>query len=69
MINGLGVVMATMNGSSEAAASGIGGWFDAVTYMAGLSGGSWATGSFMANGGLLPTDLVNQVSHFLPLAP
>jgi hypothetical protein len=55
--------MATMNQSSEAAASGIGGWFEGVSYQAGLSGGSWATGSFVANGGILPTDLVNQVSE------
>lgn len=54
--------MATMNQSSEAAASGVGGWFEGVSYQAGLSGGSWATGSFVANGGILPTDLVNQVS-------
>jgi lysophospholipase len=54
--------MGTMNQSAEAAASGIGGWFDAVSYQAGLSGGSWGTGSFMANGGALPTDLVNNVS-------
>jgi hypothetical protein len=54
--------MATMNQSSEAAASGIGGWFDGVSYQVGLSGGSWATGSFVANGGMLPTDLINQVS-------
>ncbi|GFZ51352.1 Lysophospholipase [Saitozyma sp. JCM 24511] len=58
---GLGGVMGTMNQSAEAAASGIGGWFDAVSYQAGLSGGSWGTGSFMANGGALPTDLVNNV--------
>jgi len=58
---GLGGVMATMNASTEAAQSGIGGWFDGVTYMAGLSGGSWGTGTFMANGGQLPTDLVNNV--------
>ena len=54
--------MATNNGSSEAAASGVGGWFEALTYMTGLSGGSWGTGSFMANDGILPTDLVNNVS-------
>ena len=57
----MGGVMATMNQSTEAAASGIGGWFDGMSYMAGLSGGSWATGSFMANGGPLPLDLVNNV--------
>jgi len=61
MVVGSGGVMATMNQSSEAAASGIGGWFEGVSYQAGLSGGSWATGSFVANGGILPTDLVNQV--------
>lgn len=61
MINGLGMAMATMNGSSEAAASGVGGWMDAMSYMTGLSGGSWATGSFVANDGMLPTDLINQV--------
>ena len=38
---GLGGVMATMNQSSEAAASGIGGWFQGLSYMAGLSGGAW----------------------------
>jgi lysophospholipase len=54
--------MATMNQSAEAAASGIGGWLNGISYMSGLSGGSWATGSFMANGGMLPTDLVNDVS-------
>jgi lysophospholipase len=37
--------------------NGTGGWMDAVTYMAGLSGGSWAAGSFVANGGAMPTDL------------
>ena len=57
----LGMVQGTMNQSSEAAASGIGGWLDAMSYMAGLSGGSWGTGSFMANGGMLPSDLVTNV--------
>lgn len=50
-----------MNESSEAAESGTGGWLDAVTYMAGLSGGSWATATFIANGGQLPTDMVDDV--------
>ncbi len=59
------MVMGTMNASTEAAASGIGGWFDGVTYMAGLSGGSWGTGSFIANGAPLPTDLINDVSGLL----
>ena len=56
------MVMATMNDSSEAAASGVGGWYQGLTYMAGLSGGSWGTGTFMANGGVLPLDLINNVS-------
>jgi hypothetical protein len=55
--------MGTMNSSEEAAASGLGGWLDGVTYMAGLSGGSWGTGSFMANGGMSPLDLVNNVGR------
>jgi lysophospholipase len=58
----MGVVMATMNQSTEAQESGTGGWLDAVTYMAGLSGGSWATGTFIANGGQLPTDMIDNVS-------
>ena len=51
-----------MNQSSEAAESGTGGWMDAVTYMAGLSGGSWATATYIANGGQLPSDMVDNVS-------
>ena len=54
--------MATMNASAEAATSGVGGWYEGVTYMAGLSGGSWGTGTFMANGGPLPLDLITTVS-------
>ena len=61
---GLGMVMGTMNASMEAAMSGIGGWFDGVSYMAGLSGGSWGTGTFMANGGPLPSNLITTVSIF-----
>ncbi|KAL7420921.1 Lysophospholipase 1 [Cryptotrichosporon argae] len=61
MINGLGMAMGLMNASSESAAALTGGWFDGMTYMAGLSGGSWATGSFFANGGPLPTELVENV--------
>lgn len=61
MINGLGQTMALMNASDEASKAGTGGWLDAVSYMAGLSGGSWATGSFLANNGTLPTDLVKNV--------
>ena len=55
--------MGTMNDSSEAAASGIGGWFDGASYMVGLSGGSWATGTLMANGGRSPLDLAQNVSR------
>jgi lysophospholipase len=51
-----------MNESTEAANSGIGGWSEGVTYMAGLSGGSWGTGTWMANDGALPTDLAANVS-------
>lgn len=50
-----------MQQDPEAASSGVGGWLDAVSYMSGLSGGSWATGSFVANGGQLPTDLLKNV--------
>lgn len=56
--------MGLMNSSDEAAQAGTGGWMDGTTYMAGLSGGSWATGSFMANGGRDALDLVNNVSLF-----
>jgi lysophospholipase len=63
---GMGAVMATMNQSTEAQQSGTGGWLDAVTYMAGLSGGSWATGTFIANGGQLPTDMIDNVSTAVP---
>jgi len=42
-------------------ANGTGGWMDAVSYMVGLSGGSWATGTFAANGGQKPTDLNDNV--------
>lgn len=42
---------------------------DAVTYMAGLSGGSWATATYIANGGQLPSDMVDNVSFlFLRLS-
>lgn len=58
---GAGGVMATMNQSAEAAASGIGGWYEGVTYQAGLSGGSWATTTMTANNGRLPTDLIENV--------
>lgn len=61
MINGLGMTMALMNKSDEASKAGTGGWLDATSYMAGLSGGSWGTGSFMANDAPLPTDLIANV--------
>ncbi|WVR05725.1 hypothetical protein IAU60_002749 [Kwoniella sp. DSM 27419] len=61
MLTGLGGIMGMMNESSEAAASGIGGWLDGVTYWSGLSGGSWATGSFMSNGGPLPSSLIDNL--------
>lgn len=54
--------MGLNNASSEAAASGTGGWLDAVTYQAGLSGGSWATGTAIVNNYTSPTDLVRNVS-------
>lgn len=61
MINGLGMTQGLMEESLESTNAGTGGWLDAVSYMGGLSGGSWATGSFIANGGMLPTDLVQNV--------
>lgn len=61
MINGLGMTMGLMAETEEAKNAGTGGWMDAVAYMAGLSGGSWATGSYVANNGALPTDLVKNV--------
>ncbi|WRT70849.1 uncharacterized protein IL334_007848 [Kwoniella shivajii] len=61
MITGLGGMMGMTKESPEAVKAGTGGWSDAITYMAGLSGGSWATGSWIANNGMLPTDLLKQV--------
>ncbi|TYJ57307.1 hypothetical protein B9479_002040 [Cryptococcus floricola] len=61
MLVGLGGVMGLMNESSEAASSGTGGWLEATNYMAGLSGGSWAVGSFVANGGALPSTLIQDL--------
>ncbi|BEJ13563.1 hypothetical protein CspHIS471_0307370 [Cutaneotrichosporon sp. HIS471] len=61
MINGLGMAQGLMSQSQESSNAGTGGWMDATSYMAGLSGGSWATGSFMANGGMLPTDILQKV--------
>ncbi|OCF45536.1 hypothetical protein I317_00438 [Kwoniella heveanensis CBS 569] len=61
MITGLGGLMGLMPNSPEAVAAGTGGWSDAITYMAGLSGGSWATGSWIANGGMLPLDLLKNI--------
>lgn len=64
---GAGGVMGLSNQSSEAAKSGTGGWLEGVTYQAGLSGGSWATGTSIVNNYTLPTDLVRNVSCELPL--
>lgn len=50
------------NITEEAASSGVGGWFDGMTYMAGLSGGSWGTATLMANGGEDPLKLITDVS-------
>ncbi|WVQ86181.1 hypothetical protein IAT38_008349 [Cryptococcus sp. DSM 104549] len=61
MLTGLGGIESMMNESTEAAASGLGGWLDGVTYWTGLSGGSWATGSFMSNGGELPSNLLKNL--------
>ena len=51
------------NASTDAQNSKTGGWLDAVTYQAGLSGGSWATGTTVVNNYTLPTDLVKNVSR------
>lgn len=59
--NTLGQTQGLMANSPEAQAAGTAGWLDAVSYMTGLSGGSWAVGSFMANGGALPSDLAKDV--------
>lgn len=52
-------------GSAEALFSGSGtdlsGWLDAASYIVGLSGGSWAVGTFAANGGELPSKLAENV--------
>lgn len=53
--------MGTRNTTEEAASSGVGGWFDGMSYMAGLSGGSWGTATLMANGGEDPLDLIKNV--------
>lgn len=60
---GLGGIMGMMNESTEASQSETGGWLDGVSYWSGLSGGSWATGSFMSNGGQLPTTLLENVGY------
>ncbi|OXM76080.1 phospholipase B [Cryptococcus neoformans Bt63] len=61
MLTGLGGIMGMMNESTEASESETGGWLDGVSYWAGLSGGSWATGTFMSNGGQLPTNLLENL--------
>lgn len=61
---GLGGIMGMMNESTEASESETGGWLDGVSYWAGLSGGSWATGTFMSNGGQLPTNLLENVGFW-----
>lgn len=53
--------MGLNNASSEAQTAQTGGWLDAVTYQAGLSGGSWATGTTVINNYSLPTDLIDNV--------
>lgn len=53
--------MSMMNESTEASESETGGWLEGVSYWSGLSGGSWATGTFMSNGGQLPTSLLENV--------
>ncbi|WVQ63560.1 uncharacterized protein L199_001713 [Kwoniella botswanensis] len=61
MITGLGGLMGLMKQSEEAVRAGTGGWADAITYMAGLSGGSWGTASWISNGGMLPLDMIEKV--------
>lgn len=59
--NGMGMVQGLMGDVDEAKNAGTGGWLDAMSYMAGLSGGSWATTTFIANGGQHPSDLAKNV--------
>ncbi|WVW80586.1 hypothetical protein I302_102572 [Kwoniella bestiolae CBS 10118] len=61
MVTGLGGLMGLMKESDEAVNAGTGGWADAITYMAGLSGGSWGTSSWISNGGMLPLDMIDKV--------
>ncbi|XAO27098.1 phospholipase B [Cryptococcus bacillisporus CA1280] len=61
MLTGLGGIMSMMNESTEASESETGGWLEGVSYWSGLSGGSWATGTFMSNGGQLPTSLLENL--------
>ncbi|WWC72720.1 uncharacterized protein I206_106684 [Kwoniella pini CBS 10737] len=61
MITGLGGMMGLIKESEEAVKAGTGGWADAITYLAGLSGGSWATASWIANGGMIPLDMITKV--------
>nr|ODN90127.1 hypothetical protein L203_02050 [Cryptococcus depauperatus CBS 7841] len=60
MLTGLGGLMGLMD-HHEAHTAGTAGWFDAITYLTGLSGGAWGTGSFIANEGLSPMKLVEQI--------
>lgn len=57
----MGMAMGLMADNQHAKDAGTGGWFDAMLYMAGLSGGSWATTTYIANEGMMPTDLANNV--------
>ena len=61
---GAGGVSALNNASSDAQSAKTGGWLDAVSYQAGLSGGSWATGTTVINNYTLPTDLIKNVSRY-----
>lgn len=56
MINSMGQIQALQAGSQ-----GTGGWMDAVTYIVGLSGGSWATATYVSNGGRKADDLNTNV--------
>ncbi|WVQ86248.1 hypothetical protein IAT38_008416 [Cryptococcus sp. DSM 104549] len=60
MLTGLGGLMALMH-YPESQQAGTAGWYDALTYMAGLSGGAWGTSSFLSNGGMSPLDLIEKI--------
>ncbi|EKC97203.1 phospholipase B [Trichosporon asahii var. asahii CBS 8904] len=57
MVNTLGSAEALFDGSN----TDISGWLDATSYIVGLSGGSWAVGTFASNGGELPSKLAADV--------